>query len=629
MNLFCCVPEEVNHSKFEKRDVKRVETTVFDDILIEIFSYLTFEDIYNIICKVSMKWNQICWKSIQKYVFNQRMNKNLVIRNQRIFLKKKCSNIKTITCSNSNLVSNLIGMLSIELKNLQILKLSTQIEVEDLSEFKTLKTLKYVQSQITKDHLNCLASFIKLEKLSLDSPYLSRIEKDHFSFLSKLSNLKKLKLSQVKIGFVTEFITSLKLESLIFIKSSPNDDCLKQIHEIKTLKKLILDSCSLLDDKELSNIFTITQLEDLRILYIPLLTDVSFKCISSLIHLKTLHVKVAKDITDVSIHSINNLVNLENLIIEYTSITDKGVKSLTNLKNLKNLNLVGSSKITDEIFNLIPNSVEKMEIGYCTSLKLKDFQPKDFPKLTDISLFWDRKLDNETLKNLSKLNLKYLDLGQCISISSNFDQISNLVNLEVLNLSNLQIQDKDIAGLKYLLKLKDLKLGGTPITGETFPSLPSLKKLNLERCLQLSVNGMNTICLNTSLEELYLMNNMNLKSKIENLEKLKELTHLQMRNLAEFPHEAFESISKLSNLKELCLIHCKLISNDTLKFFSGLMKLEELDLTECSRKIDEKGLKQLSKIPNLQKITLLKSKINITNIQKILKYTKINIENKF
>lgn len=629
MSLFCCVPEEVKNTRFEKREVKKIETTVFDELLIEIFTFLPFEEILNNISKVSMTWNHICWKSVQKYHFKLRMCKPLVIRNQRTFLKKKCTNITSLTCNNSNLSSNLIGMLSNELRNLQELKITTQLEVEDLSEFKGLKVFEYLQAQITKEHLICLEKFIKLERLCLDSAYLSRIEKDSFLFLSKLTNLKELEISQVKIGNVTENLTSTKIEYLKFSKSLPSDSSLKPLTEIKTLKKLVIDSCSNLDDKDLSMISQISNLEELSLLYLPLMTDISFKGVSSLNYLKKLVVKVAKDITDASILSLEYLTNLEDLMLEYTSITDKGIKGLSKLKKLKSVNLVGSSKLSDEIFNQLPSSLETMEIGYCTQLKFKDFDSKNFPNLSKISFFWDRKLDNQTLVNLEKLNLTSLDLGQCISISSNFDKISLMVNLEYLNLSNTQITDKDVVGLKYLGKLKDLRLGGTSITGETFPIISTLKILYLERAYQLTVEGMNMVCLNTSLERLYLMNNGKLDKKIQNLEKLSELTHLQMRSLTNLPHDAFESISKLSKLQKLCLIHCKLLTNDSLKFFSGLMDLRTLDLTECSKKIDEKGLKHLSKIPNLQKITLLKSKINCVNIQKSLKYTKINIENKF
>lgn len=206
-------------------------------------------------------------------------------------------------------------------------------------------------------------------------------------------------------------------------------------------------------------------------------------------------------------------------------------------------------------------------------------------------------------------NLINLSLYNCCNLRDNYKPISQLTNLLILNLFEINLTNTEY--LKPLVNLKELKISCLDLEKciDPLASL-SLKKLEIKGY---NYPGLLKLSQLTSLESLVLSNFHKVEEDFEGKELLSE----------EFPPLDF--IAPLINLRELDLTWNEYITH--IKPIVNLPKLEDLNLSICG--IED--LKSVSDLKNIKYLTIkhasfkdIKSEKDILfllNIESLIKLT--------
>lgn len=332
----------------------------------------------------------------------------------------------------------------------------------------------------------------KIEKLDI-----SYSDIDDLSFLSYLPHLKELDISQTNVTDISVLKELPALEKLRLYDTNIIDiGALVYLPNIKSLYLNYIDGLDLNVLKELS------MLEELSI-SVKKNTEIETKNFEVIGYLNNLrYLGLVGDFDDISF--LSNLTSLQELyfigdIFEYIrsggSSEAIDFSSLSNLLNLKKLTLVGAKvKDISALANL--QNLEYLFLG--------DFSRCIYSSVSDIS----------PLENL--VNLKSLYLTSLVQIR-NTEVLSNLINLEVLNLSYNKIED--ISMVHNLVNLKELYLSDNALTDiSSLNNLTRLERLDLSR------------------------------NEITDISSLENLTNLKYINLSENPISDYSSVSFVESL---------------------------------------------------------------------------------
>ncbi|QDU03796.1 Leucine Rich repeats (2 copies) [Gimesia chilikensis] len=169
-------------------------------------------------------------------------------------------------------------------------------------------------------------------------------------------------------------------------------------------------------------------------------------------------------------------------------------------------------------------------------------------------------------------------LYNCNVADHDLDIFTRLGTNEIayIDLGRTQVTDEGLAKLASLQRLEYLDLGDTKITGTGFANVKftSLKKLSLDKCDMLTVDGFKEIV------------------KCQNLEKL---------NLIEsnIDNQFLQEIAKLDKLLTLWIDDTK-VTNAGLPYLNGMTQLKSLSIRGTT--ITREGMLQLWKhLPDLNK----------------------------
>jgi len=204
----------------------------------------------------------------------------------------------------------------------------------------------------------------------------------------------------------------------------------------------------------------------------------------------TTHIKVrAANITDKGLDYIMHLP-LENLGLEGTKISDKGFRRITKIPHLKGLNLSHSPQLTayDSLTNcpeltsmfFLNNELNDDHLKYFEPLtQLETVNISDNPHITGTGLTCFKNA-----KNLNDLRLSSLQFT-----ADGIKTLTELSQVDNLNLRYTNIQDKDLDQIVQMKGLKTLNLDGTAITDKGVKKLEQIKHLKLlfaGRCKNIS-----------------------------------------------------------------------------------------------------------------------------------------------
>src|SRR5713101_2136624 len=249
--------------------------------------------------------------------------------------------------------------------------------------------------------------------------------------------------------------------------------------------------------------------------------------------------------TDADVERIADVKSLKRLDLSLTYVSDRGIERLKGLEQLEELNLFAAEFITDAAVAFLRGNRQ---------LKVLNLRGTD---VTDTSLAYIAELPN--LKSLDISFTQISDVG--------LEHLASLAQLEELNLGGNKISGAGLHVLKLLPRLRKLSFYGIQRRNAGWCWAPVITDLELE-----------TIALLGGLEDLNIGFGVALGTP-------------RPADLGPADGEAECRIAGVTRVTDLGLAK-----------LAALKKLRQLDLSGSA--ITASGLKTLTKLPNLQRLSL-------------------------
>jgi hypothetical protein len=299
--------------------------------------------------------------------------------------------------------------------------------------------------------------------------------------------------------------------------------------------------------------------------------------------------------TDNDLDFVAGLKTIKTLDLSFTYVTDKGIKKLQALQQLEDLTLDTAEFLTDAsmahlranraLRRLVVRGVDITDagmpyVGEMTALRSLDIS---YTMLGDVGL--------EHLPGLSEL--EHLKLGGNMITGLNLNFLKLLPKLKSLSLRGVQrrnagacwtprITDLDLETLSLLAGLEELDLGvGIGLGMDGKPAAPGGGNCKLTGGLQITDLG------------------------VAKLAKLKKLRRLNLSG-ARLTPEGIQILQGLP-LEHLSVWACQSLDNTAAAAMAGIPTLTTLDVSYT--KIDDQGLQQLAKLPNLKYLYLTETQV--------------------
>lgn len=446
----------------------------------------------------------------------------------------------------------------------------------------TIKNIIYLDSIIFNNLNN--DTTINENNISkiISSDYFSKLKSLYFNGCDKLTDLGLLNFLSNKN--IINNLQVLHINSNKNIRQLISNDGIKPISSLINLNTLLLSNLTIINDAGLLIISEINNLKHLKLYDCENITDIGLHnlCIKLSIKLQSLSIHMCNKITDDGLKSISdNLISLVLLDIgHHYNFSNRGLKYIANgeLLNLTNLYLSYSCRFNNDGIIIINDSIKliklnSLKICYCDNINLK---------LLSLSLniksleFKGYKCLNECFTHellfYQVRNLQALYLNQCdnINVEILYNIATNLISLNILDITGSNITDQDI---DYLSKNKN-------------NIFPQLKSINLSKCYQITDEGLKYLTnidgILKNLEELYL--NKCYKITDIGLNYIKLLKNLKLLDISwcnQITDTSMNIISLyLNKLKSLNIAWCKNITN--INYIFNIKTLVILNITGCN-----------------------------------------------
>lgn len=309
-------------------------------------------------------------------------------------------------------------------------------------------------------------------------------------------------------------ISTLPLESLRLRGQELNDNTARYISKIKTLKTLYCKN-TLLTNKGLAEIGKLSNLQSLR-LGCPLVTSDGLLGLKNLTHLSSLQLDGDRLGDDTALYLVT-LPSLTSVGIGSRSLSDRGVANLEKLPKLEKMT-ISSPRVTDQALTYLKDfkmlttaNFERCKFSPDFALKLKAGK-----KLYGLSILNQRYFSIASAKALGKTNLGILNLKGTLISDDHLIELANMKRISALHveaepitikglsalkspplasfdfINYLNINDAIVKKLSQLKNLQSLQLVHTNITDNQLMMLASLSKLqnlNLDGCPGITSEG--------------------------------------------------------------------------------------------------------------------------------------------
>lgn len=255
---------------------------------------------------------------------------------------------------------------------------------------------------------------------------------------------------------------------------------------------------------------------------------------------------------------------VERLDLSYSPITGKGVEALRGTPGLLGLNLAWTG-VGDGALEAVA----------------------DLPQLIELDLWGCREITDAGVLALSEMvQLERLDLGLCEISDVGLRRLLGLNRLQDLSLSGTQISDRGLETLGSVSTLQRLDLSGTRVTGsglESIAGLPALAVLNMSGCVMLTSGGLSGVRL------------------------ARHLTHLDLSSCGMLGDEALSALRGLRELTDLSLAGVAL-SDAALLYLRDLALLSRVDLSWTG--IGDAGVARLRALRRLRELSLSGTRVS-------------------
>ncbi|MBN2589469.1 MAG: hypothetical protein JXA96_06380 [Sedimentisphaerales bacterium] len=471
---------------------------------------------------------------------------------------------------------------------------------------------------------------------NMDLSPLGKLKPDDIDFLIIQCDRRNTKKPNDESLKYICHLTSLK--TLILEQTDITNEGLKSLTKIPSLKRLYFNSQTL-DDSGLANIAEIKSLKGLRF-YSNKITNQGISYLTKLPLLEEFFPDSSNIDAECMVH-IAKMPRLGYIVFPSNKFCDKKIISLKESSSLKKLEFLAPQISNEWLENLGKlNQVEYLAIKniplndedfkYLTSMSsLKSIflqgnrpfrQPISYSftdaglmvmsqmkSLESINLFYGEFTD-KGLEYLSKLNnLKTLIIPNCYSFTgSGLQYLTQLENLEHLNIGSYSLKDVDLESMGQLKNLKKLILfNANNITNKGLAKLTGLSSLeNLELWApKITTTGLNHLNALSNLTVLDVTGgyakDIEPDDTILNIENLKNLEKLI---IPVFRNEDLDCIEKLPNLRQLEIYNHGIVTNEGIARLKNLTSLHKLSFIDVYATDD--GLNYISDLSKLSQLTI-------------------------
>lgn len=403
-----------------------------------------------------------------------------------------------------------------------------------------------------------------------------------------------------------------------------SDEGIVHLSKLRKLKTLNLQNCSRLTPKGLTVLSSLQHLESLRLGRDQFRTEAIYDVLLTLPALRKLILIdcVAFMKKDQGLARLKAMKNLRYLDLscyggQHTPILDEVVQltqlthlnldnykgcpvSLTALKEMEKmtdlefLGLAGHwyrDDVLDDLYKKLTH-LEVLHVGGHYAMNSKN--PALPSNLSHLVLDRSWFLEDQAMINLGKKNLEELNLERCVKLTDkSMAALQNLPKLRSLNIGSIHgITDAGVHHLKGNTGLTYLGLfDNDHITNKGLAALKTMKamrRLKLWHLPKIDGAGLSFLSSMGELEHLDLSTCFGITD--EGLEHIKSasrktsascLKTLYLDNLPKITDAGVSHLAGHTNLEELTLIHCVLLTDECLQYFKNMSSLTYLDLSYC------------------------------------------------
>jgi Leucine-rich repeat (LRR) protein len=504
----------------------------------------------------------------------------------------------------------------------------TNAGLKYLPDAKQLFSLSVMQCPIMDASLGRLAALPQLRSLNLRSDSLTS---KGLSQLQHVASLKNLMLfSAVDESALSALVDVDQIDSLWLSNETISQLNCTALNQLKHLSRLHL-SLSGISDEQLGWLSQVEVPLSLDVMNSPEVTDGGWKQLKDC---RILSLSLANTpITDAGLAHVGSMRLLESLMISKVSISDSGVEQLRDLKALKLLSL-RQTDVTDagiaHLKELLPDlrhvtlgsgaaqrpvpQIDQLRFttgpsnaisAHLQNRRLSAADVEQLKQKQDLdSLFLTfRGTIDDDLKLLVDVPIKGLVIDSKLVTDRGIEALEKHATLASLAIWSSSITDSALVSIGRIPSLTKLVIQKAPITDagvrrlvERLSESNKLKSLDFYKCPKLTDASLEQIGQMTSLECLFLNNNLQLTSSI------------------------LEEISKLSNLNRLEVDEIKLDETD-LRLLKQLTKLETLGLSRGERdtSLTDRGMTYLGELHSLQSLTIESAQLTDDGIKHLTK----------
>lgn len=417
------------------------------------------------------------------------------------------------------------------------------------------------------------------------------------------------------------------------------DEAILNISHLTSITHLSLDGCRCLTDRCLEATSNLLRLEKLDLSSCDMISNLGLKYLHSLEYLNEISLGWCRSVTDLGLDILTSQPSRKNklgtLRLARCNITDNGLPFLTRLQALEELDLNGCSKLSSralgETLGMLKN-LTTLDVSFCPNILRSSWQGKinslksielcyssvrdiHLSRLTSLPMLEELNLDscpvgdwalahladNNVVPNLVSLDLADTDISDhgivhlpkfrkmtklslfyCNITNAGLRHLANMTSLEVLNLDSRDIGDEGLYHLSGLTRLRSLDIFSGRITDQ---GCVHLSKITSLETLELCGGGIGDL-------------------GCAHLGTLENLVSLNLSQNERITNMGAASLAALVNLKALNLSNTR-VNSRSLKFFSGLVKLQSLALYGCRGINEGEGLNTLQKeLPSLKCLRL-------------------------
>lgn len=237
----------------------------------------------------------------------------------------------------------------------------------------------------------------------------------------------------------------------VMLPPTASDDDLKLACQLPELKGVILYGDRFAEDPA-SALAQATQLELLE-LHRRNLSPSGLLQLRDLPHLK--HIRLFEGTSTGHVQAAAQLPHLETLWIVRSTTNGLGIASLSGAPHLERLGIGECPNLNDAALDSLRN-LRSLRFLY----------------------LWDSSATGAALEAVSELSqLEELDIERLPLDDTQAQHLSKLSQLQVLNIAGTNLGDEGLAAIAQLQKLRSLKVGGTRVTDKSATDLGTLRDL--------------------------------------------------------------------------------------------------------------------------------------------------------